>query len=87
MAAAVKNSKREKVIVTRKFGNGEDKNKIFVCTRVIKNGREKMEQFRVPVDCEVDLPVEVIAHLKDRGVPKENSGSLKMAKEFSVEKV
>ncbi len=85
--AEVKNSKREKVVVTRKFGNGEDTNKIYVCTRIMKNGKAKMEQFRVPVDCEVELPVEVIAHLKERGVPKENSGSLKMAKEFSVEKV
>jgi len=85
--AEAKNSKREKVIVSRKFGDGADKNKIYVCTRIRKNGVDKMEQFRVPVETEIELPIEVIAHLKDRGVPREVNGSLKIAKEFAVEKV
>ena len=87
MANEIKNSKREKVIVSRKFGDGEDTNKIYVCTRILKNGLPIMEQFRVPVDVEVELPVEVIEHLKNRGVPKERGGSLSIAKEFTVEKV
>ena len=87
MATAVKNSKREKVIVSRKFGDGEDTNKIFVGCVTTKNGKAVMEQFRVPVNVEVELPIEVIEQLKGRGVPKEKGGHLKIAKEFSVEKV
>jgi len=86
MATVVKNSKRENVIVSRKFGDGEDTNKIYVCTRIIKDSKTIMEQFRVPVDVEVELPIEVIKHLKDRGIPKEKAGKLVIAKEFSVEK-
>ncbi len=82
-----KDSVRKKVIVTRKFGDGEDTNKIFVGARIIKNGVAKMEQFRVPVETEIELPIEVIAQLKDRGVPKEKGGKLSIAKEFSVETV
>ena len=87
MATVVKDSKREKVVVTRKFGDGTDKNKIFVSTTIIKGGKTVLEQFRVPVDTEVDIPVEVIAHLKERGIPMEADGSLRIAKEFTVEKV
>jgi surfactin synthase thioesterase subunit len=84
--AAAKNSKRVKVIVTRRFGDGEDKNKIFVSTVILKNDRRVLEQFRVPVDTPVDLPVEVIKALKSRAIPKEKSGALKMVAEFTIEK-
>ena len=45
--AEIKNSKREKVIVTRKYD--EQKHKIFVSTVIIKDGKKKLERFRVPV--------------------------------------
>lgn len=81
----VKNSKREKVIITRKYS--EAKHKIFVSTVITKNGKKILEQFRAPVDVEIELPVEIIKCLKDRKVAKFVDGKQKMLPEFVVEKV
>ena len=78
-------SKRQKVIVSRKYGNA--KHKIFSCTVIMKNGRPTLEQFRVPVNVEVTLPVEIIEQLKGRKVAKWEDGKQIMATEFTVEKV
>jgi len=83
--AQAKNSKRETVVVTRKYS--EQKHKIFVSTVITKNDRNILEQFRVPVDVEVELPVEIIKCLKDRKVAKFVDGTQKMVPEFVVEKV
>ena len=85
MAAKIEDSKRVKVIVTRKYG--EEKHKIFSSTMINKNGKYVLEQFRVPVDVEVELPVEVIEQLKGRGVAKFVEGKQKMVPEFSIEKL
>ena len=77
------NSERKTVIVTRKFG--EQKHKIFVSTVITKKGRAVLEQFRVPVEVEVDLPVEIIAALKQRGIAKFVNGTQKIVREFTVE--
>jgi len=85
--ATVKDSVRKKVIVTRRLGDGEDKAKIFSSAVISKNGRKTVEQFRVPVDIEVELPVEIITQLKQRGLPVEKNGNLTIVKEFLVEVV
>ena len=78
-------SERKKVIVTRKFS--EHKHKIFVSTVITKNGKPELEQFRVPVDVEVELPVEIIAALKKRGVAKFDGKKQSIVNEFVVETV
>ena len=82
--AELKNSKRDKVVVNRKYG--EQKHKIFVSTVITKNGRKVLEQFRVPVDVEVSLPVEIIKCIKDRKIAKFVDEKQKMVSEFSIDK-
>ena len=76
-------SERKTVIVERKFG--DQKHKIFVSTVITKNGKSDLEQFRVPVGVEVELPVEIIAALKDRTIPKFSENKQSMVREFSIE--
>ena len=88
--SAIKNSKREKVIVERRFSSDDansEKARVFSSAMIIKDGKPKLERFRVPVGVEVELPIEIIAQIKGRGIPKEESGRLKIMPEFSIEKV
>ncbi len=84
----IKDSERKKVIIERKFSSDDtesEKARIFSSTVIIKDGKPKLEQFRVPVGVEVELPVEIIAQIKGRGIPKEQSGKLKIMSEYSIE--
>ena len=83
--AQAKNSKRETVTVERRYS--EQKHKIFVSTVITKNDRNVLEQFRVPVGVDVELPVEIIKCLKDRKIAKFVDGKQKMMPEFVIEKV
>ena len=83
---AKKDSIREEVIVSRRFGDDEDITPIYVGAVIFRDGEEVVEQFRVPVNVSVKIPIEVIAQLKGRGVPKEVGGKLKIAPEFLIEK-
>lgn len=81
----VGDSKRKKVIVERKYS--EQKHKIFASTVITKNGKPVLEQFRIPVDVEVELPVEIIEHLKQRKIAKQMENKQIMVPEFIVELV
>ncbi len=61
-------SKRELVKVERKYDSS--KTRVFVSTVIQKNGKPKLESFKVPVNVPVELPVEIIKALKARGVPR-----------------
>jgi len=78
-------SERKTVIVQRRYS--DLKHKIFVSTHIKKDGELVLVPFRVPVDVEVDLPVEIIAALKERGIAKFVDGKQIIAKEFLVEVV
>ena len=84
--ATVKDSKREEVIVSRRFGDDEDMTPVYVATVITKDGEKIVEQFRVPIGVSVSIPVEVIEQLKGRGIPKEAGGKLKISQEFLIEK-
>ncbi len=81
----VKDSRRVNVIVTRKFS--EHKTKIFASTTIIKNGKSVLEQFRIPVDTPVSLPIEIARILKDRKIAKFVDNKQAMVPEFLLEKV
>ncbi len=78
----VKDSIRKKVIVERKYS--EQEHKIFVATVINKKGKPVLEQFRVPVNAEVDLPVEIIAALKNRKIAKQKNNKQTMVPEFVI---
>jgi hypothetical protein len=78
----VKDSPRKKVIVERKYD--EQTHKIFVSTVIKKGGRSVLEQFRVPVNVEVELPLEIIAALKDRKIAKQKENKQVMVAEFVI---
>ena len=77
-----KNSERKEVLVTRRYGDAT--HKIFVSTVITKNGARVLEQFRVPINVEVNLPVEIIVVLKERKVAKFFDGKQKLVPEFSL---
>ncbi len=76
---ATKKSIRKKVIVERKFS--EQKNRIFAQTLV--DG--KLTPFRIPVGVTVELPVEIIEHLKTREEAKFEDGKQVMKRSYSIE--
>ncbi len=82
-AKVVKDSVRKKVIVERKFS--DLKHKVFASTVIVKGGQPVLEQFRIPVNVEVELPVEIIAHLKQRQIAKQEDGKQTMVNEFIIE--
>ncbi len=81
----VTNSVRKKVIVERKYT--ESTARIFASTVINKNGKSKLEQFRVPVGVEVELPVEIIKMLKERKTPKQTQDHQTLVPEFVVTEV
>ena len=81
----VKDSTRKKVIVERKYS--ELDHKIFVSTVIQKKGKPVLEKFRVPVNVEVELPVEIIAALKGRGIAKQKENKQVIVPEFVITEV
>jgi len=81
----VKDSIRKKVIVERKYSELE--HKIFVSTVIQKKGKSVLERFRVPVGVEVELPIEIIAALKDRGIAKQKENKQVIVPEFVITEV
>ncbi len=61
-------SKRVLVTVERKYDTS--KARVYAATVINKNGKPKLESFKIPVNTPVELPVEIIAMLKDRGIPR-----------------
>ncbi len=82
-AAKLKDSERKLVVVERRYS--EATHKIFASTKIIKDGVSKLEQFRVPVKVEVELPVEIIAHLKSRKIAKFIDGKQQMVAEYVID--
>jgi len=78
-------SPRITVIVERKFS--EAKHRIFAQTRIEVNGKPKLVPFRIPVGVEVDLPLEIIEHLKQVKEAKFEDGKQVMKRSYSIEKV
>ncbi len=78
----VTDSVRKKVIVERKYT--ESTARIFASTVINKNGKSKLEQFKVPVNTEVELPVEIIKMLKERKTPKQTQDHQTLVPEFVV---
>ena len=75
-------SERKKVIVERKYT--ESTARIFASTVINKNGKAKLEQFKIPVNVEVELPVEIITMLKERKTPKQTQDHQTLVPEFVV---
>ena len=76
-------SERKLVMVERKYG--EAKHQIFASTVINKKGKPVLEDFLVPVNVEVSLPVEIIAHIKQRGIAKQaESGLQTIVPEFVI---
>ncbi len=75
-------SERKKVTVERKYT--ESTARIFASTVIKKNGKAKLEQFRIPVNTEVELPIEIITMLKERKTPKQIQDKQTLVPEFVV---
>ena len=83
---AVKKNSRVKVVVSRIFEADDDgTNRSFIFSAAVVDG--KVARFNIVPDAEVELPVEIIAQLKGRGVPKEVGGKLKIKPEFTITEV
>ncbi len=78
-------SERKKIIVERKYS--ESTARIFASTVIKKNGKNKLERFRIPVNIEVELPVEIIKMLKERKTPKQTQDHQTLVPEFVVTEV
>jgi len=80
----VRDSRRVKVIVTRKYS--EHKNKIFASTTILEKGKRILKQFRIPVDTAVEIPVEIARILKDRKVAKFVDNKQVLVPEFVIDR-
>ncbi len=78
-------SPRKTVIVERKFS--ESKHRIFAQTVIMVDGDPKLVPFRIPVGVEVELPIEIIAHVKQVKEAKFEDGKQVMKRSYSVEVV
>jgi len=78
--------KIEKVVVERVFEADDDgSNKMFIFSSAVVEG--KLVRMNIVPGAEVELPKEIIAQLKGRGVPKEVAGKLVIKPEFTITKV
>ena len=74
------------VTVIRTFESDDDKsNRSYIFSSAVIN--KKLVRMNIVPGAEVDLPIEIIAQLKGRGVPKEVNRKLVIRPEFVITEV